>query len=56
MPWFIVVIALVVIVGAFALWWWVPKWQMRRVTIKDQKDRADVEDNFRKTVPRRSAE
>jgi uncharacterized protein YjbI with pentapeptide repeats len=32
------------------LWWLVPKWQMRSVTTGDPKARADIEDNFRKTV------
>jgi uncharacterized protein YjbI with pentapeptide repeats len=32
------------------LWWWVPKWQMRSITAADPKARADIEDNFRKTI------
>jgi hypothetical protein len=32
------------------LWWWIPKWQMRSITVEDSKARADIEDNFRKTV------
>jgi hypothetical protein len=48
--WFIVAAALALLVIAYLLWWWVPKWQMRRVTAGDPKARADVEDNFRKTV------
>src|SRR5262249_39551407 len=36
-------------VGAW-LWWQVPKWQMRSITAAHPKDRADIEDNFRKTV------
>ena len=44
-------IAAVIILGIGALlWWWVPKRQMRSITIEDQKARADIEDNFRKTV------
>src|SRR4051812_30060850 len=35
---------------ASALWWWVPKWQMRSIVLGDPKARADIEDNFRKTV------
>jgi hypothetical protein len=33
-------------------WWWVPKWQVNRLraTIPDAKARADVEDNWRKTI------
>ena len=41
-------IAAVVLSGA--AWWWVPKLQMRSVTAGDPKARADIEDNFRKTV------
>jgi uncharacterized protein YjbI with pentapeptide repeats len=33
-----------------AVWWWVPRLQMRGRTFWSQKDSADVEDNFRKTV------
>jgi multidrug resistance efflux pump len=44
-----VVIAVIVAIGV-AAWWWVPKWQMKSVTTGDPKARADVEDNFRKTV------
>jgi hypothetical protein len=35
---------------AALLWWFVPKLQMRCITASDPKDRADIEDNFRKTV------
>jgi hypothetical protein len=42
--------AVIVVVGVALLWWWVPKWQMRSVTTGDPKARADIEDNFRKTV------
>jgi hypothetical protein len=42
--------AVILVIGAVLLWWWVPKWQMRSVTTGDPKDRADVEDSFRKTV------
>jgi uncharacterized protein YjbI with pentapeptide repeats len=47
---------LLIVVGSVALlvgicaWWLVPKWQMRSVRVPDPKDRADIEDNFRKTV------
>src|SRR6516164_8432135 len=47
---------LLIVVGSVALlvgicaWWWVPKWQMQSVRVPDPKDRADIEDNFRKTV------
>src|SRR5580700_2552383 len=46
-------IAVVVsVIAALAFWWWWPKWQVDRLAleIKDPKARADVEDNFRKTV------
>jgi uncharacterized protein YjbI with pentapeptide repeats len=38
--------------GAWWLWWQLPKRQVERLkfTIRDAKARADVEDNFRKTV------
>jgi hypothetical protein len=32
------------------LWWWGPKWQMRSITAPGPKERADIEDNFRKTI------
>ena len=35
---------------AWWLWWWLPKRQMRSITAADPKARADIEDNFRKTV------
>ena len=43
---------LVLIAGAIlsAVWWWVPKLQMRGLTFENDKDRAATEDNFRKTV------
>jgi uncharacterized protein YjbI with pentapeptide repeats len=39
-------------IAALAFWWWWPKWQVDRSApeISDPKARADVEDNFRKTV------
>jgi hypothetical protein len=40
----------VVALGAWWLWWRLPKWQMRSITAADPKDRADIEDNFRKTI------
>jgi hypothetical protein len=36
--------------GGWWFWWRLPKWQMRSVTTGDPKARADIEDNFRKTV------
>ena len=46
-------IAVVVsVIAALAFWWWWPKWQVNRLALEitDPKARADVEDNFRKTV------
>jgi uncharacterized protein YjbI with pentapeptide repeats len=49
--WLGIVIAITAVIGvAGAAWWWVPKWQMKSVTTGDPKARADIEDNFRKTV------
>src|SRR5580693_475026 len=42
--------AVISVLGAASLWWLVPKWQMRSVTGGTPKDRADIEDNFRKTI------
>ena len=52
MLWWLTMIALAAAVCALAAWWWVPKWQVARFRpeIKDPKDRADVEDNFRKSI------
>ena len=52
--WWIVagVAAIFVITLAGWLWWRIPKLQMRSITASDPKDRADIEDNFRKTVGR----
>src|SRR5271167_493944 len=38
--------------GAWWLWWRLPKRQVDRLrhTLRDPKARADVEDNFRKTI------
>jgi hypothetical protein len=35
-----------------AVWWWVPRWSANRLRLKvrDAKARADIEDNFRKTL------
>jgi hypothetical protein len=49
MRWLIIVALLVLLAGPY-LWWRVPQWQMRSVRVPDPKDRADIEDNFRKTV------
>ena len=39
-------------IAALAFWWWWPKWQVNRLALEitDPKARADVEDNFRRTV------
>jgi hypothetical protein len=44
--------AAVVALGAWWLWWRLPRRQIdqRRYAIRDPKARADVEDNFRKTI------
>jgi hypothetical protein len=36
--------------GAWWLWWRLPKRQARKLNLPDDKTRADVEDNFRKTI------
>jgi uncharacterized protein YjbI with pentapeptide repeats len=43
---------IVSVIAALAFWWWLPKWQVNRLAleIRDPKARADVEDNFRRTV------
>jgi uncharacterized protein YjbI with pentapeptide repeats len=45
-------LAAAVLLGAWWLWWRLPKRQVDRLrlTIRDPKARADVEDNFRKTI------
>ncbi len=52
MPWWIATVGAFVVAIAAAAWWWVPKWQVNRLRLKirDPKARADVEDNFRKTI------
>jgi Pentapeptide repeats (8 copies) len=48
----IVLLSGTLLVGIWWLWWRLPKWQVSRLALKirDAKARADVEDNFRKTV------
>src|SRR6516164_3076183 len=48
----VVIVALALLFGIWWLWWRLPKWQVDRLALKirDPKARADVEDNFRKTV------
>jgi uncharacterized protein YjbI with pentapeptide repeats len=45
-------LAVAAVLGAWWLWWRLPKRQVDRLrlTIRDPKARADVEDNFRKTI------
>jgi hypothetical protein len=45
-----VVIAAAALWGAWWLWWRLPKSQAARLSVSDDKARADVEDNFRKTI------
>ena len=51
--WIVIAIG-VAVIAALALliwlWWRVPKWQMHGRIFKVEKERADAEDNFRKTV------
>ena len=44
--------AVVSVIAALVFWWWWPKWQVNRLALEitDPKARADVEDNFRRTV------
>jgi uncharacterized protein YjbI with pentapeptide repeats len=51
MPWVIVgvIAGLAALVGGWFWWWW-PKRQVDRLRLSDPKARADVEDNFRKTI------
>src|SRR5689334_8195595 len=44
------VLAAAVLSGAWWQWWRLPKRQMRSITAADPKARADIEDNFRKTI------
>jgi len=51
--WIIVAIAVAVVAALVVLiwlWWRVPKWQMQDRIFKSEKERADAEDNFRKTL------
>jgi uncharacterized protein YjbI with pentapeptide repeats len=52
MPWWVVAAAVAIVVIATAVWWWLPKRQVNLLSfkIRDPKARADVEDNFRKTI------
>ena len=48
----IAIVATPLLVAVWWLWWQLPGWQVTRLSLKirDPKARADVEDNFRKTV------
>ena len=51
--WLSIAIAVIAtLVFCAAVWWWLPKRQVARLALKirDPRARADVEDNFRKTV------
>ena len=47
-----VIVALALLWGIWWVWWRLPKWQVARLALKirDPKARAEIEDNFRKTV------
>ena len=45
-----VLAALLLGIAVWWLWWWLPKRVVARLALNDPKDRADVEDNFRKTI------
>ena len=51
-PWLVAGAVPVVALGAWWLWWRLPRWQAERLrmTVRDVKARTDIEDNFRKTV------
>src|SRR5215469_8064918 len=51
-PWLLAGAVAVVALGAWWVWWGLPRRQVDRLrlTIRDPKARADVEDNFRKTI------
>jgi hypothetical protein len=46
------IIIAALIIAALVIWWWLPKWGVKRLALKirDPKARADIEDNFRKTL------
>jgi hypothetical protein len=48
-PWLLAGVAALVALGAWWLWWWLPKREADRLRLTDAKARADAEDNFRKT-------
>jgi hypothetical protein len=52
LPWLVAATIPLVALGAWWLWWPLPKREAERLrsTLPDTKARADVEDNFRKTA------
>jgi hypothetical protein len=48
--WWWIGIGVGAVVLAGAVWWRLPKRQMRSISLEDPKARADIEDNFRKTI------
>ena len=51
--WIVIAIGVAIIAALVLLvwvWWWIPKLQMRGRIFRGEKERADAEDNFRKTV------
>jgi uncharacterized protein YjbI with pentapeptide repeats len=49
-PWLLSGVAGLAIYGAWWLWWGLPKHQADRMRLGDPKERADAEDNIRKTI------
>jgi hypothetical protein len=51
LPWLLgAAVAAVILWGAWWVWWQLPKRQLDSFPISDPKDRAEIEDNFRKTI------
>src|SRR3954471_6963178 len=49
-PWLLIAAIPAALYGAWWLWWELPKRQAYRLPLPKAKERADVEDNFRKTI------
>src|SRR3954471_24359347 len=45
-----VILGLAIVFCGWWVWWVLPKWQVDKTRLPDPKQRADTEDNFRKTV------
>ncbi len=45
-----VLIAVAAVFGVLALWWWLPKWQIRKFWFETAAEQADAEDKFRRTL------